>query len=274
VTPTDVSDGPPPTAPPLDNRMRRYMRARAARRWIADALSNLVRLAYPGRLNRNRHAIIIPEASLSPWRFDREFRDTYRQIGGFTLVDEMRLYELWQLTSQLAAVPGDILEVGVWRGGSGCLVATESQRSGSNARVYLCDTFSGVVKASADDPVYSGGEHGDASPELVRSLAEYLGLDNVEILVGTFPDETGAAIQGREFKLCHLDVDVYESTKAAAEWVWPRLVDGGIIVVDDYGGDGMDGVQRAVDEVAENPSCRMIHNLNGHAILVKLAAST
>jgi O-methyltransferase len=247
------------------------MRARAVRRRVSEGLSALVRLAYPGRLDRKRHAIIIPESSFSPWRSDRAFRETYGRIEDFSLVDEMRLYELWRLAHQLASVPGDILEVGVWRGGSGCLIATQSERSGSKARVYLCDTFSGVVKAGADDPMYYGGEHGDTSPELVRSLVRHLGLDNVTILVGEFPDESAQAIADREFKLCHLDVDVYESTKASAEWVWPRMVEGGVIVVDDYGGDGMDGVQRAVDEFAVEHSCRMIYNLNGHALLVKVA---
>jgi O-methyltransferase len=270
---TPARDGGSPPTPPLDERMRRYMRARAVRRRVSDALSTLVRFAYPGRLERNRHGIIIPESSLSPWRYDQGFRAVYQQIDAFTLVDEMRLYELWQLTSQLGSVPGDIVEVGVWRGGSGCLVAAASQRSKSDARVYLCDTFAGVVKASAEDPIYSGGEHGDTSPQLVQSLADGLGLENIEILVGAFPDETGTAIRDHVFKLCHLDVDVYESTKAAVEWVWPRLVDGGIIVVDDYGGDGMDGVQHAVEEVADTPTCRMIHNLNGHAVLVKVGAS-
>jgi O-methyltransferase len=251
--------------------MRRYMRARVVRRRVADGLSALVRLAYPGRLDRKRHAIIIPETSFSPWRSDRAFRETYAKIDGFSLVDEMRLYELWQLAHQLASVPGEILEVGVWRGGSGCLIAAQSERSGSKARVYLCDTFSGVVRAGTEDPIYSGGEHADTSPELVRSLARHLGLDNVEILVGEFPDASAAAIEDRQFKLCHLDVDVYGSTKASAEWIWPRLVEGGVIVVDDYGGDGMDGVQRAVDEVAAERSCRMVYNLNGHALLVKVA---
>ena len=132
------------------------MLARAGRKRISDALSGAVRLAYPGRLDRRRHAVIIPESSLSPWRFDTEFRETYDRILPFSLVDEMRLYELWDLTGQLAAVPGDILEIGVWRGGSGCLVATRSQRSGSAATVFLCDTFEGVVKAGAEDPLYSG----------------------------------------------------------------------------------------------------------------------
>jgi O-methyltransferase len=268
---TCPSDSTPPPAPPLDDRMRRYMRARAVRRRVSDALSTLVRVAYRGRLDPNRHGIIIPESSLSPWRYDQAFRDVYRQVDAFTLVDEMRLYELWQLTSQLGDVPGDILEVGVWRGGSGCIIATQSELSGSKARVYLCDTFSGVVKASNEDPIYSGGEHGDTSPDLVRSLVRHLGLHNVEVLVGEFPDASGEDVEEREFKLCHLDVDVYGSTKGSAEWIWPRLVEGGVIVVDDYGGDRMDGVQRAVDEFAADRSCRMIYNLNGHALLVKVS---
>src|SRR5262249_39195283 len=155
---------------------------RAVRRWTSGALSTVVRFAYPGRLERNRHGIIIPESSLSPWRYDQAFRDVYQQIDAFSLLDEMRLYELWHLTGQLSSVRGDIIEVGVWRGGSGCLIAAASQRSRSDARVYLCDTFAGVVKAGIQDPIYFGGEHGDASPELVKSVARHLSINNIEIL--------------------------------------------------------------------------------------------
>jgi O-methyltransferase len=250
--------------------MRRYMRARALRRGISEALSAGVRVAYRGRLDVRRHSIIIPESSLSPWRYDEQFKAVLASIKGFTLVDEMRLYELWSLTGQLADAPGDILEVGVWRGGSGCLVAKRSMQLGSDARVVLCDTFSGVVKAGDEDPIYTGGEHEDTSADLVLDLARSLGLDNVEVLQGIFPDETGTSIEDRTFKLCHLDVDVYGSTRDAAGWLWPRLQPGGVIVVDDFGGEGMDGVVQAVDEIVQGKPCRMVHNLNGHAVIVKI----
>jgi O-methyltransferase len=136
--------------------------------------------------------------------------------------------------------------------------------------VFLCDTFSGVVNAGAEDPIYTGGEHNDTSPELVTSLARHLGLRNVRVLVGIFPEDTGSEVAERRFKLCHLDVDVYGSTLDAARWVWPRLVTGGVIVVDDYGGDGMDGVQRAVQEFTSEVDCRTVFNLNGHAVLIKV----
>jgi O-methyltransferase len=245
------------------------MAARSARRMASNVLSSMVRVVYRGRLDKREHAIIIPESSWSPWRADAEFVDALSQVRAFTLVDEMRLYELWDLAGQLRSVPGDVLEVGVWRGGSGCLLALQCARGDVPATVFLCDTFSGVVQAGDEDPIYEGGEHSDTSAELVDALAAHLGLDNVRVLVGTFPDDTADAIADRRFKLCHLDVDVYAGSKASLEWAWPRLVPGGVVVVDDYGGDGMDGVRHAVDEFVGRVGCRMTYNLNGHAVLVK-----
>ena len=57
----------------------------------------------------------------------------------------------------------------------------------------------------------------------------------MRILEGIFPEETAHLIETGEFGLCHIDVDVYQSARDAAEWVWPRLQVGGVIVFDDYG---------------------------------------
>ena len=96
-----------PTPPPLDARMKRYMMARAWRgAGSRGTLSALVRVAYRGRLDPHEHAIIIPESSLSPWRFDEGFNAAYERIRAFTLVDEMRLYELWALAGQLNPCAG------------------------------------------------------------------------------------------------------------------------------------------------------------------------
>ena len=96
---------------------------------MSDALPGLVRLAYPGRLDRRRHAVIIPESSLSPWRFDAGFRETTERIVRFSFVDEMRLYELWDLTRQLAAVDGDILRRSV--SGAAAAAASSPRRAGT-----------------------------------------------------------------------------------------------------------------------------------------------
>jgi O-methyltransferase len=65
---------------------------------------------------------------------------------------------------------------------------------------------------------------------------------------GIFPDETGARLENRVFRFCHIDVDAYQSARDTTEWLWPRLLSRGIVVYDDYGIQGCDGARRFVDE--------------------------
>lgn len=89
------------------------------------------------------HSVIIPESTYSPWLDDLEFMRIFNAISHNTLFDIYRCRELWSLVAQTASVPGDILEVGVWRGGTGALMAARSQGLDSGKRVYLCDTYTG-----------------------------------------------------------------------------------------------------------------------------------
>jgi O-methyltransferase len=90
-------------------------------------------------------------------------------------------------------------------------------------------------------------------------------------LVGIFPDETSKIVTDDNFRFCHIDVDVYRSAKDIVGWLWPRLVIGGIIVFDDYGFESCDGVARFVNEERNKKDRIVIHNLNGHAILIKIS---
>jgi O-methyltransferase len=215
------------------------------------------------------HQLVIPHATYSPWWTDAEFQKIFGVVQAFTLVDVYRLYELWTLVEQVNDVEGDILEVGVWRGGSGCLLATKAKLESLPARVFLCDTFAGVVKAGAQDHEYTGGEHSDTSIETVRGLAAQLGLDSVRVLEGIFPDETAQHVDSLSFRLCHIDVDVYDSARDVFEWCWTRLSIGGVVVFDDFGFHDCEGVTRLVTELAARPDVLFLHNLNGHALLIK-----
>lgn len=120
---------------------------------------------------------------------------------------------------------------------------------GSSEPVYLCDTFTGVVKASAKDNLYAGGEHSDTSAETVSKLLASMELRNAQLLKGIFPEETGPAIPSNErFRFCHLDVDVYESARDVLDWVWPRLSVGGVVVFDDFGFASCLGIRDLVEE--------------------------
>src|SRR5258708_12331981 len=118
--------------------------------------------------SREGYEIILPSAMYAPWSSDRAFLEVYRKTEGKTLVDVYRCYELWQLVAQSAKVPGALLEVGVWRGGTTAIIAASAKANGIQDPLYACDTFAGVVKAGEKDSAYRGGEQADASNSDVR----------------------------------------------------------------------------------------------------------
>lgn len=210
-----------------------------------------------------------PVSDYRPWELDEAFMAVYDAVRDHTMVDVFRLYELWELVGQATKVGGDIVEVGAWRGGSGALVAARLKQIGEARTVYIADTFRGVVKAGPKDEYYRGGEHANTSVAIAHRLIEGLGLRNVEILEGVFPEETADRVTSKRICLCHVDVDVYQSAKDAATWAWSRMPVGGILIYDDYGFYGCEGVTALVNEERGLPDRVIVHNLNGHAVVVK-----
>jgi O-methyltransferase len=221
------------------------------------------------RRSDHEYSQIFPQATYSPWNTDTAFRSVYREVERNTLVDIYRCYELWSLTRELAHVPGALIEVGVWRGGSGAVIAKAASLAGIMDPVYLCDTFVGVPKAGSRDPRYRGGEHADTSPAIVAALMSRLGIGNVKIVPGVFPEES-EGIDAQTFRLAHIDVDVYRSARDCLCHLWPRMSIGGVVVFDDYGFDGLRGVRECVDELRGGAGCLFVYNLNGHGLLVKV----
>lgn len=221
--------------------------------------------------NLKNYEGVLPSATYAPWLSDEQFNKTYEIIENYTLVDKYRCYELWQLIQETSKLDGALIEIGVWRGGSGALIANQAKLNGIKDIVYLCDTFTGVVKAGDKDPTYKGGEHSDTSKETAEEVIHKLKLDNTKILVGVFPEETSKLVNDKVFRFCHIDVDVYQSAKDIVEWLWPKLVIGGMVIFDDYGFQGCDGITRFVNEERAKKDRLVIHNLNGHAIFIKIS---
>ena len=215
------------------------------------------------------HEMAYPVSTYAPWQADASFQRTYQAVRRNTLVDIWRCHELWELVAELQDVPGAILEVGVWRGGTGALMAARAAELGLEENTYLCDTWEGVVKTGEVDTYYHDGKHDDASKETVEKLVADLGLHRVRCLQGIFPDDTAHEVVDDTFRLVHIDVDVYRSAFDVLEWVWPKLSPGGIVVFDDYGCPATPGVTRLVNEQRRRADRLVVHNLNGHALLLK-----
>ncbi len=220
------------------------------------------------------HSKIVPGATYSPWINNIQFQKVFKIAKEYSLVDEYRMFELYKLASQASISNGDFLEVGVWRGGTSAVIQKALVDSASENQFYIADTFEGVVKAgSKEDTFYKGGEHSDTNVGYVKDLFEKIEIREPTILVGIFPDDhRDLDIQNLAF--VHSDVDAYESTKEIIEWCIPKMLKGGIIVFDDYGFYSCDGVTKYVDDLMLDSEIseqfRFVHNLNGHAILIKI----
>lgn len=154
-------------------------------------------------------------------------------------------------------IPGDIVECGVWRGGMSILMAGMLKLYNSDRKLYLFDTFSGMTEPAAQDG-FKGNEKrindfvtSKSSLEEVRANFEKVGLlsDNIVFVQGDVCKtlENPANIP-EKIALLRLDTDMYASTKAELEALYPKLVSGGILIIDDYGDTGWIGSGIATDE--------------------------
>lgn len=208
----------------------------------------------------------------APWRRRGDFSEVYNEVKNNTLVDIYRCYELWELVKQSAKCKeGELLEVGVWRGGTGALISRVAELSGITEMVLLCDTFEGVVKCSENDNFYCGKEHSDTSISIVEELLQKMKLNNAKIYKGIFPEDNHEQFIDKKYRFVHIDVDVYQSAKDVFEFVWKNVVKGGIVVFDDYGFITTQGVTKLLDQLkcTVKDGCFCM-NINGHGYFVKI----
>jgi hypothetical protein len=102
---------------------------------------------------RPDHSTLISNATYSPWRVDNQFCKVLNAVASHTLLDKMRLYELWQLATQVRHLEGHAIEIGCWQGGAGCMIANRIAQDTPNTMMFLCDTFPAMLKAYSSSRV-------------------------------------------------------------------------------------------------------------------------
>lgn len=167
------------------------------------------------------------------------FSDVYPAVRRNSLLTDDRLIALWDAAQALGDIPGDLAELGVYRGGVSRLLA----KAFPTRTVHLFDTFAGLPSDghSAKHDLHQPGEFASD----LDAVKEYLSdCPNVVYHAGLFP----STATGERFALVHLDADLYASTLAGLEWFWPRLAVGGVLVLDDWKWQPCPGVEAAVGE--------------------------
>lgn len=191
--------------------------------------------------------------------------------AGRTGMNYDRLYTLWQA---VRAAPRDepVIEIGSYRGGSARFIGQALLANERTPRFYVCDTFAGHAQTDVtiDTSHHGSGKFEDVSLEATAAYLE--GYPALELVVGDIV-ETGPRLDEDSFGFVHLDVDVYPTTAFCLRFFAPRLAEGAVMIIDDYGVITCPGVKRAADEfVAEFPQFRLWHLLTGQAILSRIAA--
>lgn len=201
-----------------------------------------------------------PGTPLPLWEDDAEFQAIRRLMEGHTLVGVNDSYMLYQFALQTSSLPGDVAEVGVYKGGTAKLLAKAVEAAGKD--VHLFDTFSGMPPTDSARDLHRQGDFGDVTYEEVQ---EYLSdCPHAHLYQGIFPD-TAAPVEGKSFCLVHVDVDIYTSVLASCQFFYPRLVSGGVIVFDDYGRLSCPGAKAAVDEFFADKAERPIYSGHSHS---------
>lgn len=201
----------------------------------------------------------------APW-FDEDFKQWYAQFSGNTVVKEDRCYMLRKFSRYATHIEGDFAECGSYRGGTAYILSESA--SAANKSVLLFDTFQGMPGlAEQDEGGHKKGDFGDTSLEIVKELLK--GFDNVKFFPGFIPN-TFEGVEG-DFAFVHVDVDLYETSKACFDFFYPRMTKGGIFICDDYGFRKYEtSALKAVDEFFEDKPEEVVTLPTGQALIIKL----
>ncbi len=167
-----------------------------------------------------------------------------------TMLTKGRLWTLWEAAQNVAHLDGAAAEIGTYRGGTAYFIAaTFAEVIGQPAVVEVIDTFEGHPQDKLSE--HDSQTHKDPSlftdttyEDVVRYLAPF---ESVTVHKGEF-STVAPRLPDQQYRLVHVDVDLYEPTLDCLRYFGPRLVPGGVIVVDDFGSPGCPGVDRAAKE--------------------------
>lgn len=210
--------------------------------------------------------------------FGEAFADAYRRASPYTMTSRERMYALWQATMYVsqAAIPGDIVECGVWRGGSSMLAALALLDAGDPRQLWMYDTYEGMTEPSEQDRRWDGESAAERLENQPRAEGKpndwaFASLEDVKRQMSSvgYPADAMRFVKGpveetipREcpdtISLLRLDTDWYESTRHELQHLWPLLSPGGVLIIDDYG--HWQGARQAVDEFLDDHGIALLLN--------------
>ena len=177
----------------------------------------------------------------------------------YTSTTPLECAEIYQAVQATAKIPGDMAEVGVFRGGTAAVMLSADLTK----RLHLFDTFQGLPQSERKFRV---GEYA-GSLEDVRGTLEQE-IERIHFHPGVFPKDSAASVSDVRFSFVHLDMDLHDGTLAALEFFWPRVAPGGIVLSHDY--HLAEGVARAFHEFFDGKRTPIIPLTGNQCLTVKI----
>ena len=186
------------------------------------------------------------------------YKKSKERTGRKSFVSISRMNVIYQFLMYARTLPGEVAQVGVYRGGSAGFIAEIAHK-----KCHFFDTFEGLPAFTSSDKGVDSFK--DTSVEMVR---EHLKAYDAVCYKGIFP-ATAGPIKDKTFCFVYLDADLYQSTKDGLEFFYPRLSRGGVIITDDLDNKHWQGVRKAVDEfnTAHGTVCMKL--VTGQGVIIK-----
>jgi O-methyltransferase len=212
-----------------------------------------------------------------PADFDKETVATFQKVKPYTMTSPERIASLCNAVNYLVKnrIEGNFVECGVWRGGSTMAALDTLIKAGDKSReVYLYDTYEGMSEPTEADKAFGtdaqvlmdAADKADATSVWCYSTIEEVQKNvgsigypasKLHFVKGKVEDSIPQTLPGK-IALLRLDTDFYESTAHELKHLYPLLVPGGVIIIDDYG--HWEGARKAVDEYILNEKLPLLLN--------------
>jgi len=153
---------------------------------------------------------------------------------------------------QAEGVWGQFAEAGVYKGNTSRFI----HQLAPERTCLLFDTFSGFPKQDLEQDMIEDNRFNDTSlEEIQKNMGN---LENIIIIKGYIPD-TFIGLEDERFAFVHLDLDLYNPTINSLHYFYPRLTNGGYLVIHDYNSRiANQACKRAVDEFMQDKPERIV----------------
>ena len=183
-----------------------------------------------------------------------------------------RRFVLIEFARSVRHLAGSTAECGVARGvGSALICKALEDTYASDDQHYGFDAFSGLPAPAEIDKMHAGGKgwrQGDLSHDGALATELFARFDHAELRVGWIPD-TFIGLEEQSFRFVHVDVDLYQGTWDSLAFLYPRLVNGGVVLLDDHGMTTCPGARKAALEYFAEVGEQVVDLPTGQGLVIK-----